>query len=236
MFDANLTGFEKVLRYSPPLDRTLTSLFRLDKERKLLEYCNGLNCVSNSSSFNTNEHFESGDYSADTVEMVTITRKVNQSDIDHEVGDISPEPMERYPRVNFKLSQQRAQQDVDATDVTDDTFFFPRQSTTSIVSPSSTSTDIPNDVDDLATDDRSNEDFSTPFDDGTINSLRGPLLVIIRHGKTEHNKLGLFTGWEDAPLAMEGNLITLDSSYQCTLLMYANTNKYHIFSIDARSQ
>ena len=31
-----------------------------------------------------------------------------------------------------------------------------------------------------------------------------PLLVIIRHGKTEHNKLGLFTGWEDAPLAPEG--------------------------------
>jgi 2,3-bisphosphoglycerate-dependent phosphoglycerate mutase len=28
--------------------------------------------------------------------------------------------------------------------------------------------------------------------------------VIIRHGKTEHNKLGLFTGWEDAPLAVEG--------------------------------
>ena len=31
-----------------------------------------------------------------------------------------------------------------------------------------------------------------------------PLLVIIRHGKTTHNKLGLFTGWEDAPLAPEG--------------------------------
>ena len=30
------------------------------------------------------------------------------------------------------------------------------------------------------------------------------MLVIIRHGKTEHNKLGLFTGWEDAPLAPEG--------------------------------
>ena len=29
-------------------------------------------------------------------------------------------------------------------------------------------------------------------------------IVIIRHGKTEHNKLGLFTGWEDAPLAPEG--------------------------------
>ena len=29
-------------------------------------------------------------------------------------------------------------------------------------------------------------------------------LVIIRHGKTEYNKLGLFTGWDDAPLAQEG--------------------------------
>lgn len=29
-------------------------------------------------------------------------------------------------------------------------------------------------------------------------------IVIIRHGKTEHNKLGLFTGWEDAPLAKDG--------------------------------
>ena len=29
-------------------------------------------------------------------------------------------------------------------------------------------------------------------------------LVILRHGKTEHNKLGLFTGWEDAGLAPEG--------------------------------
>jgi hypothetical protein len=34
--------------------------------------------------------------------------------------------------------------------------------------------------------------------------LREPLLVIIRHGKTEHNKLGLFTGWEDAPLHYDG--------------------------------
>jgi 2,3-bisphosphoglycerate-dependent phosphoglycerate mutase len=29
-------------------------------------------------------------------------------------------------------------------------------------------------------------------------------MIIIRHGKTEHNKLGLFTGWDDAPLASEG--------------------------------
>jgi 2,3-bisphosphoglycerate-dependent phosphoglycerate mutase len=35
-------------------------------------------------------------------------------------------------------------------------------------------------------------------------SMDLPILVIMRHGKTEHNKLGLFTGWEDAPLAAEG--------------------------------
>jgi len=29
-------------------------------------------------------------------------------------------------------------------------------------------------------------------------------VIIIRHGKTEHNKLGLFTGWEDVELAEEG--------------------------------
>jgi 2,3-bisphosphoglycerate-dependent phosphoglycerate mutase len=29
-------------------------------------------------------------------------------------------------------------------------------------------------------------------------------IVILRHGRTEHNKLGLFTGWEDAGLASEG--------------------------------
>mmetsp|Transcript_33539 Transcript_33539/g.115360 ORF Transcript_33539/g.115360 Transcript_33539/m.115360 type:complete len:766 (-) Transcript_33539:67-2364(-) len=32
----------------------------------------------------------------------------------------------------------------------------------------------------------------------------GPVVIIVRHGKTEHNKLGLFTGWEDAPLAADG--------------------------------
>jgi 2,3-bisphosphoglycerate-dependent phosphoglycerate mutase len=31
-------------------------------------------------------------------------------------------------------------------------------------------------------------------------------LVIIRHGKTGYNKLKLFTGWEDVPLAPEGHL------------------------------
>ena len=30
------------------------------------------------------------------------------------------------------------------------------------------------------------------------------LIVMIRHGKTENNKLGLFTGWDDVPLAEDG--------------------------------
>jgi len=33
-----------------------------------------------------------------------------------------------------------------------------------------------------------------------------PYLVLIRHGKTENNKLGIFTGWDDAALAPEGRL------------------------------
>lgn len=54
----------------------------------------------------------------------------------------------------------------------------------------------------------------TPIiDDAVINStnpnrknsiFNGPVVVITRHGKTEYNKLGIFTGWEDAPLAPEG--------------------------------
>ncbi len=39
---------------------------------------------------------------------------------------------------------------------------------------------------------------------GGVPVRKEPVIVIIRHGKTEHNKLGLFTGWEDAPLAPEG--------------------------------
>ena len=36
----------------------------------------------------------------------------------------------------------------------------------------------------------------------TISS--GPLIVMCRHGKTTNNNLGLFTGWEDAPLSEIG--------------------------------
>ncbi len=38
----------------------------------------------------------------------------------------------------------------------------------------------------------------------TSQTLEDNFVVIIRHGKTEYNKLGIFTGWEDAPLAEEG--------------------------------
>jgi 2,3-bisphosphoglycerate-dependent phosphoglycerate mutase len=39
---------------------------------------------------------------------------------------------------------------------------------------------------------------------GDVPIRRDSVIVIIRHGKTQYNKLGLFTGWEDAPLADEG--------------------------------
>lgn len=39
---------------------------------------------------------------------------------------------------------------------------------------------------------------------GPVPSKKEALIVIIRHGKTENNKLGLFTGWDDVPLAPEG--------------------------------
>lgn len=39
---------------------------------------------------------------------------------------------------------------------------------------------------------------------GNVPIRQDAVVVIIRHGKTEHNKLGLFTGWEDAPLAKDG--------------------------------
>jgi Histidine phosphatase superfamily (branch 1) len=51
--------------------------------------------------------------------------------------------------------------------------------------------------------------------ESSISSIKGPLIVIIRHGKTEHNKLGLFTGWEDAPLAAEG---TTQHDYDVTIV------------------
>ena len=39
---------------------------------------------------------------------------------------------------------------------------------------------------------------------GTNSPQDGPFVVLIRHGRTPHNNLGLFTGWEDPPLADGG--------------------------------
>lgn len=41
-------------------------------------------------------------------------------------------------------------------------------------------------------------------DDIDLPARKEAAIVMIRHGKTEHNKLGLFTGWEDPQLANEG--------------------------------
>ena len=46
--------------------------------------------------------------------------------------------------------------------------------------------------------------FSVPGIGPTPVKKDSSLLVMIRHGKTENNKLGLFTGWDDVPLAAEG--------------------------------
>lgn len=37
-----------------------------------------------------------------------------------------------------------------------------------------------------------------------MGESKDPVVVFIRHGRTPHNNLGLFTGWEDPPLAPDG--------------------------------
>lgn len=51
------------------------------------------------------------------------------------------------------------------------------------------------------------EDLQTYFEKqeaSLVDDNDNPLIIIIRHGKTTANQLGLFTGWEDVPLAAEG--------------------------------
>lgn len=43
----------------------------------------------------------------------------------------------------------------------------------------------------------------SPFSN-IIDGKKEPVVVLVRHGRTPHNKLALFTGWEDPPLAQEG--------------------------------
>jgi 2,3-bisphosphoglycerate-dependent phosphoglycerate mutase len=42
------------------------------------------------------------------------------------------------------------------------------------------------------------------IDKGRSPTQDDPVVVLIRHGRTPHNNLGLFTGWEDPPLAEDG--------------------------------
>jgi len=39
---------------------------------------------------------------------------------------------------------------------------------------------------------------------GQVNIQKDPVVVLVRHGRTTHNMFGLFTGWEDPPLAEDG--------------------------------
>ena len=36
--------------------------------------------------------------------------------------------------------------------------------------------------------------------------ISDPIIVLIRHGETLNNNLGLFTGWQDAPLSEVGRM------------------------------
>jgi 2,3-bisphosphoglycerate-dependent phosphoglycerate mutase len=66
----------------------------------------------------------------------------------------------------------------------------------------------------LETEDEEEERFEAisnslkPAEDVSANMYEAqpndPVVVFIRHGRTPHNKLALFTGWEDPPLAIEG--------------------------------
>ena len=40
--------------------------------------------------------------------------------------------------------------------------------------------------------------------EGESPTQNDAVVVLIRHGRTPHNNLGLFTGWEDPPLAIDG--------------------------------
>ena len=93
---------------------------------------------------------------------------------------------------------------------------------TPATTPKDTTTDpseVSDDNADSAIDDASEDDASKSFLTSLLTSTstrseqtsppeeddgRGPLIIIIRHGKTTANQLGLFTGWEDVPLAAEG--------------------------------
>ena len=75
----------------------------------------------------------------------------------------------------------------------------PSSSSSSSSSPSSSSSSNSNPTVSSASSSSRSHSSPNPNPNPPIASVGEPgqpLLVIIRHGKTEHNKLGLFTGWE----------------------------------------
>jgi len=48
------------------------------------------------------------------------------------------------------------------------------------------------------------DESTTRASSNRIDAREEAVVVLVRHGRTTHNKLALFTGWEDPPLAREG--------------------------------
>lgn len=76
---------------------------------------------------------------------------------------------------------------------------------------SGTAADLKNDTESIMDDDERFEEMThetKSMENVSVNlnsvGKNDPFIVFIRHGRTPHNKLALFTGWEDPPLAMEG--------------------------------
>ena len=66
-------------------------------------------------------------------------------------------------------------------------------------------------------------------DDSSIASIEGPLIVIIRHGKTEYNKLGLFTGMYVLTITSECMILRVfERNYQNIWLESTSSNKFFL--------
>ena len=185
LFDANITGFEKMIRYAPPLDPRLSSLFRLDKQRML--YTNTTN--STSSSIKSEAAFDNDDGAPDTENVEIVAPAGIQRASGSDSGTDSDSGSDSGSDSRAASSTKNAPAIIDRDGQYPRVHLLRGDANVRPKKPVSIGVNRPD---------------PTMLDDGTAKSISRPLLVIIRHGKTEHNKLGLFTGWEDAPLAAEG--------------------------------
>ena len=152
----------QVLRYSPPLDPRLDSLFRLDKERLLLEY--------------VKKEEEKGTGPSVTAGGGTREVRGGDGDGDSDKYAEATKSAGAAPRQRYALSGGLPQKSQ-------------RAGATAAVSVQKAT-------------------GSTALASLASGAGRtAPLLVIMRHGKTDHNKLGLFTGagwpaWASAPTSL----------------------------------